>query len=184
MFSSRVTHVFVRTVLARDGVWHETSGEKTDGCPRGAAGGRWIRSQKSGVQPWLQPQGPSASEQDISLFIASVSLPGKWGGKWACELWNPWATTGECASQNERSHVLQATKTWHSQINKQLKKIIKCQKDSSHKARHRAILERPLANKLWENNHRKSIICFGKTTTENQLSDEPLINHRGRYIRT
>ena len=78
MFSSRVTHVFVRIVLARDGVWHETSGEKTDGCPRGAVGGRWIRSQKSGVQSWLCHQEPSASEQDISLFIASVSLPGKW----------------------------------------------------------------------------------------------------------
>ena len=118
MFSSRVTHVFVRTGSARDGVWHETSGEKTDGCPRGAVGGRWIRSQKSGVQPWLQPQEPSASEQDISLFIASVSLPGKRGGKWACVLWNPWATIGECARQNERSHVLQATKSRHSQINK------------------------------------------------------------------
>lgn len=59
MFFSRVTHVFVRTVLARDGVWHETSGEKTDGCPKGAIGGHsGLGVRKVEFNPGFSPRSP------------------------------------------------------------------------------------------------------------------------------
>ena len=80
---------------------------------------------------------------------------------WVCELWNPWATTGECASQNESSHVLQATKTRHGHINKQF-----------------------LKNQVWKilKSQGKASGHFGKTLSKQALGKQPqkinyLMNH-------